>query len=101
MFGLNKLKEAKQQAEEMRAKLDAMEFEGKSADGMATAVITGSKFVERIEVNESVYRIRTQGEVQQIIKEAINQAILKADAKIREEMQAIMPNIPGLGNIGF
>jgi DNA-binding protein YbaB len=36
-----------------------------------------------------------------MIIEAIDQAQTKADMKIKEEMSKIMPNIPGMGDLGF
>jgi DNA-binding YbaB/EbfC family protein len=96
MFGLNKIKEAKEQAELLRQKLDATQFTGISRNSEVTAVINGTKHVESIEINDSVFKIRSREEVQELIVEAINQANIQADAKIRDEMQGILPNIPGL-----
>jgi DNA-binding protein YbaB len=36
-----------------------------------------------------------------MIIEAIDQAQTKADMKIKDEMSKIMPNIPGMGDLGL
>lgn len=96
MLGLGKLKEAKEKAAQMKAKLAAMDFEGASANGMVTVKCTGEKNFHSLEINDSIFKIRPREDVQVMILEAIGNAQQKADAVIQQEMAAIMPNIPGL-----
>ncbi len=96
MFGLNKIKEAKEKAEEMKIKLAGMDFNGESANGMVTIKCTGNKRFHSLEINDSIFKIRSREEVQNMVLEAIERASYNADVVIKEEMAAIMPNIPGL-----
>lgn len=96
MFGLNKIKEARQKAEEVKAKLASMSFKGESLNGMVTIECTGEKQFHSLEINDSIFKIRPREDVQKMILEAISEASGYADAAIREEMSAVMPNIPGL-----
>lgn len=96
MFGLNKIKEAQKKAEELKNSLNSMEFEGESMNGMVKAYCNGSKEFSNIFINESVYRVRELNEVQDMIKEAVNEAIYKADLAAKDKMSDILPNIPGL-----
>lgn len=96
MFGLNKIKEAQKKAEELKNSLNSMEFEGESMNGMVKAHCNGAKQFTNIVINESVYRVRELDEVQDMIKEAVNEAIYKADMAAKDKMSDILPNIPGL-----
>jgi DNA-binding YbaB/EbfC family protein len=97
MLGLGKLKEAKEKAQQMKAKLASMSFEGEAASGLVKATCNGEKVFSSIDINDSIFKVRSREEVQGLILEAVNNAQLKADATIKQEMSAIMPNIPGLG----
>ncbi len=96
MFGLNKIKEAKEQAEVLKQKLATQNFTGASANGMVTIQCTGDKRFHTLDINDSIFKIRSREEVQTMILEAIEQASFQADETVRKEMAAIMPNIPGL-----
>ncbi|MFY0645065.1 MAG: YbaB/EbfC family nucleoid-associated protein [Bacteroidia bacterium] len=93
---MNKIKEAQKKAEEFKNSLASMSFEGESLNGMVKAVCNGNKEFSAINVNESIYKIREQAEVEQMIVEAVNEAISKADIEARTQMSSILPNIPGL-----
>jgi len=101
MFGLNKIKEVKEKAIQMKAALAEIDFEGKSTNGMVSIKCSGDKRFHSLDINDSIFKIRPRDEVQKMILEAIEQAQNKADTKIKEEMKKIMPNIPGLGDLGF
>jgi DNA-binding protein YbaB len=68
---------------------------------MVSIKCTGDKRFHSLEINDSIFKIRSREEVQNMIIEAIDQAQTKADMKIKEEMSKIMPNIPGMGDLGF
>jgi len=97
MFGLGKITEAKKKAEELKAKLSGMDFEGTSYNEKVSIKCTGDKRFHSLEIDDSIFKIRSREEVQQMVLEAIDRASMKADATIKEEMSAIMPNIPGMG----
>ena len=97
MFGLGKITEAKKQAEELRVKLAAMDFEGKSYNEKVRIKCTGDKRFHSLEIDDSIFKIRSREEVQQMILEAIDRAGMQADIHMKEEMAKIMPNIPGMG----
>lgn len=101
MFGLNKLKEAKEKAVQMKAALSQLDFEGKSQNDMVSIKCTGDKRFHSLEINDSIFKIRSREEVQNMIIEAIDQAQTKADMKIKDEMSKIMPDIPGMGDLGL
>lgn len=101
MFGLGKLNEAKEKARAMKAKLATIDFEGTSYNEKVSIKCTGDKRFHSLEIDDSIFKIRSREEVQGMILEAIDRASLKADKVIKEEMKAIMPNIPGMGDLGL
>ena len=110
MFGLGKLKEAKEKAQAMKAKLASMDFEGtsynekvkiKCTGDKVSIMCSGDKRFHSLEIDDSIFKIRPREEVQTMILEAIDRASMNADVVIKEEMSAIMPNIPGMGDLGL
>ena len=101
MFGLGKLKEVKEKAQAMKAKLASMDFEGTSYNEKVKIKCTGDKRFHSLEIDDSIFKIRPREEVQTMILEAIDRASMNADVVIKEEMSAIMPNIPGMGDLGL
>ena len=78
MFGLEKFTEAKKKAEELKAKLAAMDFEGKSYNDKVSIKCSGDKRFHSLEIDDSIFKIRT-----------------------KQEMSKIMPSIPGMPNLGI
>ncbi|MDA8930825.1 YbaB/EbfC family nucleoid-associated protein [Bacteroidia bacterium] len=97
MLGLGKIKEAKEKAEKLKVKLAAMDFEGWSYNNKVSIKCTGDKRFHSLEIDDSIFKIRSREEVQDMILEAIDRAQMQADNTIKDEMAAIMPNIPGMG----
>jgi hypothetical protein len=64
MFGLEKFTEAKKKAEELKAKLAAMDFEGKSYNDKVSIKCSGDKRFHSLEIDDSIFKIRTKEEVQ-------------------------------------
>ena len=97
MFGLGKITEAKKKAEELKVKLAAMDFEGWSYNDKVSIKCTGDKRFHSLEIDDSIFKIRSREEVQKMILEAIDRASMQADNHVKDEMAKIMPNIPGMG----
>lgn len=96
MLGLGKFKDAREKAEALKGKLAAMDFEGKSYNEKVSIKCSGDKRFHSLEIDDSIFKIRSREEVQEMILEAIDRANMAADRVIKEEMSAIMPNIPGM-----
>lgn len=96
MFGLDKIREARKKAEEIKERLEHITVEGFSAQNEVRVICSGSRRIVDIRVNESIFRVRDQKEVEQLIAGATNHALEQAERLAEAEMRAIMPNIPGL-----
>jgi len=97
MFGLDKLKDLKKNAEAVKSKLEQMEVEGSAGNNLVVVTCNGAREILNMNINESVHRTAEKDVLEKLIVEACNDALQKAEAMATEEMKGIMPNIPGLG----
>ncbi|SMO84307.1 YbaB/EbfC family nucleoid-associated protein [Solitalea koreensis] len=97
----DKLFEAKQKAEEIKKRLETISVTGEVENGAVVVTCNGNRKVLDVKINSSVFNVRDREEVEELITVAINRALEQADKIMAAEMQAIMPNIPGLGALGF
>jgi len=97
MFGLDKLKLLKKQAEEVKSRLDDLRVLGESYDGLVKVEVNGNKNVLSIDINQSVLNVRTKQEIDKVVMEAVNNALDAAQKAADGEMKGMLPNIPGLG----
>ncbi|MBO6517834.1 MAG: YbaB/EbfC family nucleoid-associated protein [Bacteroidia bacterium] len=97
MFGLDKLKDFKKNAEEAKARLDSITVEGVAGADLVKVVCTASKKVVSVDINESVLRTGLKPDIDKLVAEAMNNALAQAESVTESEMRGILPNIPGLG----
>lgn len=97
MFGLDKLKKLKQEAEEVKTRLDSIQLTGTGGNGAVKVVCTANKKMVSIDIEDSFYNLKEKGEVQRAILDAMTSALDQADNTAQTEMRGMMPNIPGLG----
>ena len=101
MFGmLGKLGEVKQKMQDVRNSLPSIMLEENELDGTVVITIGADKTIHKIATSDSFYDKYTKEERESILLEATNNAIKKADARAKEEMnknlEGVIPNIPGL-----
>ena len=97
MFGLDKLKQIKKQAEEMKLKLDSKSAWGESHDGSVKVEVNGSKKGLKVDINQSALHVKSKEDMDMLVLEAVNCALDAAQKISENEMKGMMPNIPGLG----
>lgn len=96
MFG--KLNEAKQKADEMKQKLDAISVEG-TAQGISI-VANGNKKITSINIDAELLKSENKEQVEELLLIAIERAMEQAENIAAAEMHAMMGGmLPGLGNI--
>ncbi|AFD07034.1 YbaB/EbfC family nucleoid-associated protein [Solitalea canadensis] len=98
---LGNLFEAKKKAEEIKNRLETISVTGEVDNGAVVVTCNGNRKVLDIKINPSVFNVRDREEVEELITVAVNRALEQADQLMAAEMKTIMPNIPGLGNLGF
>jgi nucleoid-associated protein EbfC len=97
MFGLDKLKDFKKNAQEVKDRLEGIIVEGHAGNNMVTVKCTGARQISEITIDDRVHRTAEKEQLEKLLIEACNNALANADTIAQSEMQGIMPNIPGLG----
>ena len=103
MFGdlsgmMDKLKEAQQQVEETKTRLNSVLVDEVSADGKLKVTLTANSEIKAISIDDSL--LSDAEELEDYLIIALNKALKKA-SKINENEMAVaaksgMPNIPGM-----
>ena len=96
MLGLNKIKEAKAKADELKNNLEHMLFEEERENGMIQVAVNGNRKITKLKINESLLRVREGWEIEEKVQDALNTALGKAEFYAEQELKKLMPNIPGL-----
>lgn len=98
MFG--KILEAKQKIEEVKQSLDAIEIEEVEMDGAVVIHLTAAKRILSIELGDDFYEKFSREESADMLTEAINNALLKAEDRGKQEIERVMKetigDVPGL-----
>ena len=103
MFGdlsgmMDKLKEAQQQVEKTKTRLNSVLVDEVSADGKLKVTLTANREIKAISIDDSL--LSDAEELEDYLIIALNKALKKA-SKINENEMAVaaksgMPNIPGM-----
>jgi hypothetical protein len=97
---MGKLGEVQGRVKEIKESLSTIVLEESELDGTVIVEITADRKVRKIKTSQEFYDKYSLEEREDILTEAVNNAIEKADARAKEEMQkgmqGVLPNIPGL-----
>ena len=103
MFGdfmgmMGKLKETQEKVEAVKKRLDTVQINEQSSDGLLKVTITANRLIKEIQIDASLMEDKEQLEDYIIL--TLNKAIAKATEVNETEIAAVakegMPNIPGL-----
>jgi DNA-binding protein YbaB len=106
MFNMmGKLGEAQDRMEALREKMKTVIIRESEMDDAVVVEISGDRQVKKITTSGDFYTRFSKEEREDILTEAINNALLKVEAAYKEEMnrqmEGIIPNIPGLDLSAF
>ncbi|RYD71665.1 MAG: hypothetical protein EOP53_23280 [Sphingobacteriales bacterium] len=97
---MGKLGEVQQKMADVKEKLKTISLEESELDGVVVVEITADRTIKKIRTSDEFYSKYSKEEREEILTEALNNAIQKADARAKEErqnaMQGVIPNIPGM-----
>lgn len=97
---LGKIGEVQEKMKQVKEKLKTIELVETELDGVVTVTITADRHIKSIKTSDEFYNKYSKEEREDILVEAVNNAIEKAEARSKEEMNKELkdsiPNIPGL-----
>ena len=95
MFG--QVKEFQAKIEDIQQKVAQLQATGESGAGLVQVTVTGNKKILRMQIDPSIIQVDEQQTLQDLIVAAVNVAMQKIDAKIKEMVQSHTAGI--LGNL--
>ncbi len=101
MFGmLGKLGEVKNKIQAVKDSLPGIMLEENELNGTVIISISADKKIHAIKTSDAFYNEYTNEEREALLLEAINNAIVQAEARYKSEisknLEGLVPNIPGL-----
>ncbi len=94
----DKLMQAKEQADEIKKRLDTISVSGEAEGGKIKVVATGNKHISSIQIDEDFYKQADREELEELIAVAVNMAVEQAENLSQSEMQSLSQSM--LGNLG-
>ncbi len=100
LFGLaEKIQKAKQEVAEARARLAETLIEKSSDDGKIRVRISADKNVHEIHIDPTLMQFDAgylSGKLRQVLNEAMDEATGIQESTVKEALQRVLPDIPGL-----
>jgi len=97
----DKLKEAQQQAEEIKRRLDSVSVMGEAEGGKIKVIATGNRQLTEINIHPEFFKEIDSEGLEELLIVAVNQALRKADQVNQSEMQAMTKDmLGGMGGLG-
>lgn len=95
MFG--QVKEFQAKIEDIQQKVAQLQATGESGAGLVQVTVSGNKKILRMQIDPSIIQVDEQQTLQDLIVAAVNVAMQRIDAKIKEMVQSHTAGI--LGNL--
>lgn len=96
----DKLFQAQQKAEEIKARLNNISVSGEAEGGKVRVVATANKEIKEIVISEEMFRDGDKEQIEELLIVALNKALTQAENVSQTEMQAATQDMfGGLGNL--
>lgn len=99
----DKLLQAQQKAQEIKARLDTISVFGEAEGGKIKVIATANKEVKEVAIDPALFSSAEREEIEELLVVAVNKAMAQAEQVSQTEMQAatqdMLGNMGGLGNL--
>ncbi|MBE8723216.1 YbaB/EbfC family nucleoid-associated protein [Sphingobacterium pedocola] len=96
----DKLFQAQQKAEEIKARLNNISVSGEAEGGKVRVVATANKEIKEIVISEEMFQNGDKEQIEELLVVALNKALTQAENVSQTEMQAATQDmLGGLGNL--
>lgn len=99
----DKLFQAQQKAQEIKARLDNISISGEAEGGKVRVVATANKEIKEISISDELFAEGDKEQIEDLLIVALNKAMLQAENVSQTEMAAasqdMLSGLGGLGNI--
>lgn len=99
----DKLFQAQQKAQEIKARLDTISVTGDAEGGKVRVIATANKEIKEIKISEELVAEGDKEQIEDLVLVAVNKALTQADNVAQTEMaaasQEMLSGLGGLGNL--
>lgn len=99
----DKLFQAQQKAEEIKARLNNISVFGEAEGGKVRVISTANKEIKEVFISEELFAEGDKEQIEELLLVALNKALVQAENVSQTEMQAatqdMLGGIGGLGNL--
>ncbi|TJZ52462.1 YbaB/EbfC family nucleoid-associated protein [Sphingobacterium olei] len=96
----DKLFQAQQKAEEIKARLTNISVSGEAEGGKVRVVATANKEIKEIIISDEMFQDGDKEQIEELLIVALNKALVQAENVSQTEMQAATQDmLGGLGNL--
>lgn len=99
----DKLFEAQQKAQEIKARLDHVSVTGEVEGGRIRVISTANKEIKEVKIDPELLQEGRLDEIEELLVVALNKALVRAEEISQTEMQAasqdLLGGLGGLGNL--
>lgn len=98
-FGqMKELYSLQKKAKQVQKELKNLEIEAKSTGGEVTVVVSGEMKITQVDFSEAALSFENKRQLEQAVKDTVNQAMTKAQSESAARMQPILKdmNLPGM-----
>jgi DNA-binding protein YbaB len=96
---LSKLGEIKEKAAHMKTAMKEKSFTTSDEKSLITVITNGKKDITSISLHEEFSKLSTH-EQEKVLQETINKALKESETFIFNELNKVIPNIPGMNIFG-
>jgi len=91
---MKQAQQLQQRFQEAQERVNALEAEGQSGGGMVRVTLNGKGIAKAVRIDASLIDSKDAGMLEDLLVAAINDARIKVDAKMSEEMQKVTGGLP-------
>ncbi len=97
----DKLFQAQQKAEEIKARLSNISVSGEAEGGKVKVIASANKEIKEITISDELFAEGDKGQVEELLMVALNKALAQAESVSQTEMAAASQDmLSGLGGLG-
>lgn len=97
----DKLFQAQQKAQEIKARLDHISVSGEAEGGKVRVVATANKEIKEVNISDALFAEGDKEQIEDLLLVALNKALVQAENVSQTEMAAASQDmLSGLGGLG-
>jgi len=93
------LSRLRQVQEDLQRQVNSVTVEASAGGGMVTVKMNGQKQIVDVRVEKEVFASKDQEMLQDLVREAVNEASRRVDEELANQMKSLAGGIPGIAGL--